>query len=294
MLPVFRLDLTLVPGASGGEQPPEPRFFEGCRPYVGSDRVSQDISSIIAGWDFNPDELQVRLVTGDDGRERIQMRIDLGVLQMELAGRPDGQRPHGFESLLDYYEARERSAQAAGKEFALDHRGCGNLMREGLQYYHRYLSAFHLQKYDLVSRDTERNLRLFAFVVEHASRQRDKIEFDQYRPYVNMMRARAIALQALAGGDFARALREIDDGISRIRIFLREYHQEDRETECAELGFLVRWRREVEQDRPSNPVDRLQQQLDLAIALEDYEEAARLRDQIKLLRGSTIEESRRT
>jgi hypothetical protein len=222
------------------------------------------------------------------------MRIDLGILQMELSGRPDGQRPHGFESLLDYYEARQRGAAVAGKEFALDHGACTKLMREGLQYYHRYLSAFHLQKYDLVSRDTERNLRLFAFAVQHASRQRDKIDFDQYRPYVTMMRARALALQALTRGDFSRTLKEIDEGISRIRQFLREYHQEDHETECAELGFLIRWRREVEQDRPTGPVERLEQQLELAISLEDYEEAARLRDQIKQLKGTRIEETRRS
>jgi hypothetical protein len=256
--------------------------------------VSQDITSILAGWDFNPEELQVRLVSGDDGKEKIQMRIDLGVLQMELSGRPDGQRPHGFESLLDYHEAHERSAAAAGREFALDRGACAELMREGLQYYHRYLSAFHLQEYDLVSRDTERNLRLFAFVLQHASRHRDKINFDQYRPYVTMMRARALALQALTRGDFSRALNEIDEGISRIRQFLREYHQEDHEAECAELGFLIRWRREVEQDRPTGPVERLEQQLELAISLEDYEEAARLRDQIKRLKGMRIEESRKS
>ena len=137
---------------------------------------------------------------------------------MELAGRPDGQKPHGFESLLDFYEkAREKCRRRRQGVHSRSPRLPGNLIREGLQYYHRYLSAFHLQKYDLVSRDTERNLRLFAFVVQHASRQRDKIEFDQYRPYVHMMRARAIGLEALARGDFARALREIDEGISRIR-----------------------------------------------------------------------------
>jgi hypothetical protein len=256
--------------------------------------VSQDISSIIRGWDFDPDELHVRIITADDGTEKIQMRVDLGVLQMELAGRPDGERPHGHESLLDYYEARAKTATDAGKEFVLDHGACAQLMREGLQYYHRYLSAFHLQRFDLVSRDTERNLRLFAFVVQHATRQRDKIEFDQYRPYVTMMRSRALALQALSGGDFTRALKEIDEGISRIRVFLREYHQEENESECTELSFLTRWRREVESDRPTGPVERLEQQLERAISLEDYEEAARLRDQIKRLRGPTIEESRRS
>ena len=51
-----------------------------------------------------------------------------------------------------------------------------------------------------------------------------------------------------------------------------------------ELGFLLGWRREVEQDRPIGPLERLEQQLELAVALEDYEEAARLRDQIRQLR----------
>ena len=126
-------------------------------------------------------------------------------------------------------------------------------MREGLQYYHRYLAAFHLQRYDLVARDTERNLRLFAFVVRHATRQRDKVEFDQYRPYVTMMHTRALALQALTGNDHRAALAAIDDGIEAIRAFLRDYDQADREAECAELGFLLRWRREVERTGRRGP-----------------------------------------
>jgi hypothetical protein len=250
--------------------------------------VSQDISPILVGWDFNPDELQVRMITGDDGSRKIQMRIDLGLLQMELDGRPDGQKPRGFESLLDYHEDRLKASARAGMSFSLDPEVCASLMREGLQYYHRYLSAFHLQEYDIVSRDTERNLRLFRFVVEHASRQRDKMEFDKYRPYVTVMRTRAMALQRLAKDDYSGAMEEIDDGIGRIRQFLLEYHQEEREAECGELSFLLNWRREVEQIRPTGPLERLEEQLELAVALEDYEEAARLRDQIRDLKGPML------
>jgi hypothetical protein len=255
--------------------------------------VSQDISSIIAGWDFNPDELQVRMITGDDGQEKIQMRVDLGLLQIELSGRPDGQRPHGCESLLEHYEAQQKSAEEATRDFSLDHAACVLLMQEGLQYYRRYLSAFHLERYDLVSRDTERNLRLFGFVVRHAARQRDKVEFDQYRPYVTMMRTRALALQALGRGEHAAAILEIDEGIERIRQFLRDYQQAENEGDCSELRFLLRWRREVDHERPTGPIERLEQQLELAIALEDYEEAARLRDQIRQLKGKRTGQSRR-
>jgi hypothetical protein len=256
--------------------------------------VSQDVSPLLSGWDFDPEEIQVRMIKGDDGRDKIQMRVDLGLLQMELSGRPDGQKPHGFESLLDYYEARHHTASGAGKEFSLDQGACASLMREGLQFYHRYLSTFHLRRYDLVARDTARNLRLFAFVVRHATRQRDKIEFDQYRPYVTMMQTRALALQALSRSDFTTALKQVDDGISRIRDFLREYHQEEREAQCAELNLLLGLRREIEQDRPTGPLERLEQQLELAITLENYEEAARLRDQIQQLKNPKIKQGRGT
>jgi len=248
--------------------------------------LSKDITSIMAGWDYDPDDIQVRIVAGDEGGEKIQMRIDLGLIQMELAGRTDGTRPGGHESLLDDLEEDARAAEAIGEDFALESSTCGALMREGLQYYHRYLASFHLQRYDLVARDTARNLRLFAFVVRYAKRQRDKAQFDQYRPYVTMMNTRARALQALARHDRRKALALIDEGIAGIRQFLRDYDQADREAECGELGFLLRWQREVESERPDGPVERLEQQLELAVAREEFEEAARLRDQIRRLRGN--------
>ncbi|WP_406693735.1 UvrB/UvrC motif-containing protein [Singulisphaera sp. Ch08] len=164
-------------------------------------------------------------------------------------------------------------------------------MQEGRQYYQRYLAAFHLQRYDLVVRDTERNLRLFAFVVRHAARPRDKIEFDQYRPYVMMMRTRALALDSLAKNDSAQAISHIDEGIEGIRAFLKDYEQSDHEAECMELGFLLRWKRDIESNRPRGPLERLEQQLELAVALEDYEEAARIRDQLVRLRGTEIASS---
>ncbi|MBV8232522.1 MAG: UvrB/UvrC motif-containing protein [Planctomycetaceae bacterium] len=253
--------------------------------------MSKDITSILAGWEFDPDALRVRIVAGDDGRDKIQMRVDLGLFQMELAGRPDGLRPAGFESLLELYEARARAAEAEGEDFSLDPEVCVALMREGVMYYHRYLAAFHLQRYDLVARDTERNLRLFAFVVQHAARQRDKVQFDQYRPYVTMMRTRALGLQALERDDHAAALAVIDRGVEGIRAFLRDYDQDGHEAECAELGSLLRWRREVERDRPIGPLERLEQQLTLAIATEDYEEAARIRDQLRRLQGDGVTSS---
>ena len=246
--------------------------------------LSKDIDPILSGWDHDPDEFQVRIVAGLDGRDKLQRRLDLGLIQMELSGRPDGARPFGHESLLDYHEGKVREA-VTPDDYELDSDTCADLMREGVQYYYRYLAAYHLQRFDLVVRDTSRNLRLFAFAVKHAADRRDKVQFDQYRPYVTMMRARALSSEAMERDDHVVAIRHLDEGIAGIRAFLRDYEQEEDQIQCRELAKLLRIRREVEQARPVGPAERLEQQLDLAVNLENYEEAARIRDQIARLRG---------
>jgi hypothetical protein len=256
------------------------------------DRLSKDITGILAGWDVGSDEFQVRIIPGDDGREKLQVRIDLGLLQMELSGRPDGQQPFGFETLLDFHEDRARIAGLAEESYALDTDDCSELMREGLQFYHRYISLFQLERYDLVARDTSRNLRLFAFVAGHAAREKDKLEFDKYRPYVTMMRARALGMAALERKDDRAALDCIDEGIAGIRAFLTEYSEPEEDVRCSELRFLKHWRREVERGRRVGPVERLEEQLELAVTREQYEEAARLRDQIQRLRDASSPERR--
>ena len=248
--------------------------------------MSKDIAPILDGWDYDSDELQVRIVEGIDGLDKIQMRVDLGLIQMELSARPDGVRPFGFDSLLDYHKAK--AAKAKGDAYSLDAEACAALMREGVQYYHRYLASFHLQRFDLVARDTARNLELFAFVREHATRQRDRVEFDRFRPYVTMMHARAVGLAALARDDHRTALEAIDEGIAGIRAFLRDYDQAENEAEFMELAFLLKWRKDVDGERPIGPVERLDRQLERAVALEDYEEAARIRDQIRRLNGEEV------
>src|SRR5256886_5517589 len=133
--------------------------------------MSLDLNTILKAWPFEPGMLKVRKVTGVDGREKLQMRVDLGVLQMEMAGRPDGQRPHGCESLLNYHQNRAALAEAAGDEYELSAEECSELQQEGIQYYHRYVSLFQLNDYAGVIRDTQRNLDLFAFVDKHSQRE---------------------------------------------------------------------------------------------------------------------------
>ena len=96
--------------------------------------MSKDLGVLLHGWDYNPNEVTVRRIVGADGREKIQMRLDLGMLQMEVNGRPDGKRPHGAESLLEYHLNRLSDAETAGNwsSWSLDGEACAVLKQEAM------------------------------------------------------------------------------------------------------------------------------------------------------------------
>ena len=50
--------------------------------------MNQDIDAALEGWDFKAGVVQARLVQARNGRQVIQMRVDLGVLQIETGARP--------------------------------------------------------------------------------------------------------------------------------------------------------------------------------------------------------------
>src|SRR5436305_8165860 len=184
--------------------------------------MSLDLNSLLRDWPHEPGAIKVRKIIGLDGREKLQLRIDLGVLQMEIAGRPDGERPHGHESLLSYHQARAAKAERDGETYELNSDECAELQQEGIQYYHRYLSLFQINEFDGVIRDTQRNLDLFSFVDEHTDRDEIVWNFQQYRPYVLMMNTRAKASILLGDGKFAEAMKEIERGRDAITEFFQQ------------------------------------------------------------------------
>lgn len=261
--------------------------------------MTNDLSRILSEWPFRPDDVLVRIIPGEDGRGKIQLRVDLGILQMEMDGRPDGHRPEGCESWLEFYERRQQAHDDTHPDaapFLLTEEDCIRLWREAVQYYHRYLSFWHLELYELCARDTARNLRLFAFVRAHARDDRHKLQFDQWRPYALMMHSRAVATPLLEQQLYDEGLRVIEAGIEAIREFLDEYDQSHRADECVELVSLERWRDEIlareeraAAARPKTALELLRQQLEIAVAREEFEEAARLRDEIRKRREPSPE-----
>jgi hypothetical protein len=212
------------------------------------------------------------------------MRLDLGLLQMELTGRPDGLRPHGCESLLDYYESQLREHESRnGTElgFHLTGQQCQSLREEAVMYYHRYLSLFVLEDFPGVVRDTDRNLRLLDLCGRYAVDEQDRLVLEQYRPYITMMNTRAAASIVFREKRYAEALKIVKQGIADIREFFERFGQLKALNHSNEVRVLKRFAREIKRKMPVDPLARLKSELDKAIHAERYEEAAKLRDEIQ-------------
>jgi hypothetical protein len=218
---------------------------------------------------------------------------------MEMTGRPDGLRPHGFASLLHWHKDRlEKYQRRSGTDigFLLTPQECEAVREEALLYYQRYLSLFVLQDYRGVERDTARNIEAADLCRQYATETADQLALEQYRPYVLMMNRRAAALRLLQQGKPDRAVEAVDEGIQLIQRFFEEYNHAEAAEESREIGILRALRRDIAAKAPSDRLEDLQQQLHEAVQSERYEEAAQLRDQINKLmarhRSKTFEDPR--
>lgn len=249
--------------------------------------MNLDITSVLDNWPFRHDEVSARRVLGDDGSEKIQMRLDLGLLQMDSDGRPDGRRPHGHESYLAYHIHRlktHRQESGSDEGFVLSEAECEELRREAMQYYHRYVALSSLNDFERLVRDTGRNLQLLDLLWQHAPGD-EKWSAEQFRPYLVMMHTRGLVLLSLKADDITAALLQIRSGLQSLEDFFRRHKRDDMIAQCQEIIALRKWAQELDEKRPVTLKERLEKELAEAVRNEQYERAASLRDELKGLSG---------
>jgi hypothetical protein len=242
-----------------------------------------DLRAILDGWDYEPGKISVRKIIGREGREKVQTRIDLGVLQFETTGRPDGTRPLGYESYLEYHEKRLLAHVrdfGDDSEFVLTPEQCRDLRHEAYLYYQRYLSFFVLEEYDNVIRDTERNLTVVDLCRRYAGSEFDRDVLEQQRTYVMMMLTRAKTYQALQNEAYEAALTIIDKGITAIQEVVAETTDDANRDTDNEIRVLDELKRETLEQMPDDCPAKLRWELGVAVRIEDYEKAAELRDRL--------------
>jgi hypothetical protein len=246
-----------------------------------------DLSGILQEWPYEPGKLNVRLIAGDDGEPRIQVRLDLGLLQMFVDGRPDGQRPFGCESLLEHHEERLDAIERGEEEnarFTLSPDDCRSLREEAVQYYQRYMALLVLEDFEGVARDTARNLRVLDLCAQHAETEADRQALEQFRPYIMMVRAKALASQALKDNEPKVAIHAIDEGLDALRRYFADSGHPDLFEQSGEVQMLRGMRDALVPKLPVSQTSELRHRLAKALEQENYELAAILRDELKMLK----------
>lgn len=252
--------------------------------------MSKDISSVVSGWPYDPDEVSARWIQADDGTRKVQLRLDLGVFQMEAEGRPDGTRPRGFPSLLDHYIAEETRAAGKTLPYQLDSEACADLQQEVMQYYYRIMAFHALGEFQGVIRDSDHNLDLIDIVSEYALDDEMAWQFMQLYPYMRMMNVRAQTELSLRAGKYPEAEATVQEAIADLESFFAENYEPANEDgtpvpPSPELESMRELLAQIDRRRPRSEAETLKEQLARAVELENYEKAAFLRDQLKSIQG---------
>lgn len=268
-----------------------------CAPHVDDHKqpndsrpVNNDITQLLLKWDYQPGQVAARRFKGKDGKEKIQLRVDLGILQMNAEGRPDGKRPMGFDSWFDFYRSRwEKAKSESGQEdpvYTLGAEECSRLQQETIQYHHRYICFYQLEDFDSVERDADRNLEVFDFVRAFASTEELAWSVNQFAPQLLLMRTRAVGARSLKSKRHSDAVRKIEEGITDLEKFYQEFGREDLMDASPEIQSLRHWLADVKNRKPLTELEKLQRALAEAIQIEDYEKAAQVRDRLKKIQSA--------
>lgn len=263
--------------------------------------MTKDIEFIIADWPADPEGARVRKIVAADGLVFIQVRVDLGVLQMAMDGRPDGERPEDYETFFDFLRDRHR-AQRRGR-LAFDPEEWQALVREILQYYRRRVSLIALARqselggdpddaaacYRRAIRDADHNLAILDFLRDCCELSEDMDSQEPYRPFILMQRTSCQARAALLNQDPDTAIEHIKAGVAAIHACVESEPAEEPgpDEEIADVRPFVKELRRLERHirRKYHRRRTLREQLDDAIASEDFERAARLRDALEAREG---------
>ncbi|MDA0836472.1 MAG: UvrB/UvrC motif-containing protein, partial [Planctomycetota bacterium] len=125
------------------------------------------------------------------------------------------------------------------------------------------------------------------FLRQYAEEEEDRYAIEQYRPYILMMNTQARARLASTEGRQYDALGIAKEGRRKILKFIDENVglfgiSED----CLELRILESLEQEILLGLPEDSVENLRNELSKAVAAQEFEKAASLRDRIRSIEGN--------
>lgn len=241
---------------------------------------SLDLTAILRSWPESPDQPGVRMIRADDGREVIQRRVPMGVIQMEVSARPDGAMPQGCASLLAAFRTRwgDRAATPTVEDLA-------EAEEEASLYLQRAVAWTALGDFDAAIADAVHVCELARLL--GAERGRGAAAgLAVMRVQAIVLQVRAEVARALHGHGAIEAVAAIDRGLAALGassdpsdggVGARTGH------ELQGVHVLRALRATLVPKLPSSQREELRARLEAAIRSENFELAAILRDELRQL-----------
>lgn len=196
--------------------------------------------------------------------------------EFERQGRPDGERPYGEESVLDFHLHR------GGEQLSLSEEELALLRDESWQYYVRRNFDFQLGDYLQAREDAEHNLGIWSLIDRSDAASDHKWSFLKWWPWIERDRAIAQALWDIEQGavegaatELYRAQRSIEQFGAQHAAQYAEEEGDNREL-CSHMRQHVTTLVELLRRDAGLPIS-LEEQLDHAAERGDQAEMERLR-----------------
>jgi len=251
-----------------------------------------DISIVLNDWPYDEEHRanNIRKVAGIDGKLKLQVRLRNGIIQWDADGRPDGQHPYGFSTVLHYCEELlgRQTAIASGRarrKFRLAFGLIEDLHEEMRQFGQRRRAFLKMGDFGRALRDAEHGIRILEIIRTYGRDYGVALRLEGLLPCLLLDRARSAASLCVQQDDAENALKALNRGIRDIERFMRDYGVEKDGAGSKEKQMLIMMRRSLREkyDVPLTDeelLDALRAEQEVAIQEENYELAGRLRDKI--------------
>jgi hypothetical protein len=247
--------------------------------------MTLDLHEVIADWNAEPGEISARVVIGRDGGELLQLRVDMGIMQMSPEGRPDGQRYRGLPSVLDYVEhearlGRSRIADQDARElerelYQMNYRrlALSSLVEDCLMHKDAENARRHV---DRALRDIDGCLARVKTITERSGRRGGSA----LRPTLTFHRGRLRVQRAILDDCYEEAVDEALRGRQGLEELLAELgFDEEQRREDPGVIFLRNLAQRLRREYGITMT--LNERLEAAVAEEDFALAARLREELR-------------
>jgi len=230
-----------------------------------SDGLGADLAAALQGFRYEPGRVRARLVRAHDGREVLQVRVELGILQMECDGRPDGLQ----SAFGPGHDLGTPAGAAAGR-------------LEVAQLEQRTVAFLAAGDPVRALRDTESILALLDRLADEAP-EAEREWAESARFSVVVLRTRAMVASLVRIGRQREASAAIDQGLGLLRIEAERIGIDEQFDSLGDVRALRTLRESLVPQLPPAERGELQARLEAAVRTENYELAAILRDELRRL-----------